>query len=1103
MAASFRMPSHARLPLPVRLLGRYAAAGTFIAVLILLVGRSCSPAGTQPTAQSDPEIAAHAMASRNWIPDRKSAPVIWREVDYREGSGSAWSPKGEAPVLHELVNEGRLPPVAERTGPEPVVLEGVEGLGRYGGSWHWLSVSDADIAGVMRTRLSYDNLVRWSPHGYPVVPHLAREWTVSDDMRVYTFTLRRGVRWSDGQPFTAADILYWWEWEAQYFKSRPGFMSVGGELGTVELINDHQVRFVFPKPHGMFLERLASADPPYAPKHYLSRYHPALGDPGFLAENLRAMQLPGSRALYTRMSDPLNPACPRMWPWIYRQQSAVAPHSFVRNPYYFAVDPAGNQLPYLDRVVADVKARALITTAAGDVTMQPRFLDFQDYTQLASQADSGNYRLLHWYNSARTELTFFPNLNAPVEPDKPATKWKHHLLNQRDFREALSLAIDRQTIIDAVYNGLGDPAQAAPGPGSVYHNEKLLRSHTAYDPTRANALLDGLGLTQRDSEGFRTFPDGSRMAFFLTTTDSYPADTPLLVSEYWRAVGVRVYRQIHDRSFFEAKMFGADYEIIAWPSYDGFLALVEPRDYVPVFFSSFFAPVYGRWYLYGGLRDDPRAAESGAIAPPAGSDIRRAMELTDQAVMAATMEERVALFGKALDLTAENVWSISVSTSPPQLVVVKNGFHNVPEHAVESFLLRSPGHTGIETYFWDSPSTTSVTTDSIKEALTTSSSLPRTVASVEDSPESNRTGIGVFIFWILMAGGLIAAGLRHPFVWRRLLLMIPTLAIISVIIFTILQLPPGDFITSKIMQLEMEGSDNARTQMEDLKAAFHFDKSPVKRYLYWSGLMWFVTFQPQDTGLLQGNLGRSMETNQPVSVILGDRLTLTVVISFCTVLFIWLVAVPMGIFSAVRQHSAWDYGLTLIGFMGMSVPPFLLALVLMYFSSKYLGLSASGLFSPEYGAQSHWNFGKVLDLLKRLWIPVIVVGAGSVAAMIRVMRANLLDELKRPYVVTARAKGVRPLSLLFKYPVRMAVNPFVSGIGSLFPHLVSGDSIVAIVLSLPTIAPLLLRALLSLDTYMAASLLMILSLLSVLGTLVSDLLLQWLDPRMHVAGKRP
>jgi ABC-type dipeptide/oligopeptide/nickel transport system permease component len=234
-----------------------------------------------------------------------------------------------------------------------------------------------------------------------------------------------------------------------------------------------------------------------------------------------------------------------------------------------------------------------------------------------------------------------------------------------------------------------------------------------------------------------------------------------------------------------------------------------------------------------------------------------------------------------------------------------------------------------------------------------------------------------------------------------------------------------------------------------------------------------------------------MESMAPVNTMVGDRILLTFLISLGTILFTWAVAIPIGVYSAVKQYSIGDYFLTFIGFIGMCVPAFILALVLMSLGG------VSGLFSAEYGAQPEWDWGKTVDLLKHIWVPIIVLGIGGTAGMIRVMRGNLLDELKKPYVVTAMAKGVRPIKLLFKYPVRLALNPFISGIGGLFPMLVSGGAIVAMVLSLPTVGPMMLNALLSEDMYLAGSMLMVLSLLGIIGTLVSDLLLLWLDPRIR------
>jgi ABC-type dipeptide/oligopeptide/nickel transport system permease component len=415
---------------------------------------------------------------------------------------------------------------------------------------------------------------------------------------------------------------------------------------------------------------------------------------------------------------------------------------------------------------------------------------------------------------------------------------------------------------------------------------------------------------------------------------------------------------------------------------------------------------------------------------------------------------------------------------------------------------RTPGNTGNETFYFENPShaADAATRDAIEHLVP----LPRqagaapVAAAPALTPGGSAAGpnqqLGKIIRWSLIGIGgllLLLLSIRHPFVARRILVLIPTLAIVSVVVFAAIDLPPGDYLSTRVVALSEMGDSNSLSQLEELRQRFHFDDPAWKRYLRWMGVEWFTTHDSEDLGLLQGFLGRSMETGRPVNDLVGDRIVLTVLISLATILFTWMVALPIGIYSAVRQYSLGDYLFSFIGFLGMSLPPFLLALVLMVVAG------VSGLFSPEFASQAGWTMPKVIDLLKHVWIPVLVMGASGTAGLARVLRANLLDELKKPYVTTARARGVRPLKLLFKYPVRVALNPFVSGLGGLFPQLVSGGAIVGIVLSLPLVGPLQIEALVNEDTYLAGSMLMVLSLLSVFGTLVADVLLLWLDPRIR------
>ncbi len=324
------------------------------------------------------------------------------------------------------------------------------------------------------------------------------------------------------------------------------------------------------------------------------------------------------------------------------------------------------------------------------------------------------------------------------------------------------------------------------------------------------------------------------------------------------------------------------------------------------------------------------------------------------------------------------------------------------------------------------------------------------------------------------------------FIVRRTLYMIPTLIAISLVAFIIIQLPPGDYLTTMVASLASQGEDVDPAALQALQQRYGLGQPIYVQYWKWiSGIV------------LRGDFGQSFAWNMPVSSLIWGRLMLTLIISVTSLLFVWAVAFPTGIYSAVKQYSIGDYFATFFGFIGLATPNFLLALILMWISFRYFNQSVGGLFSPEY-QQAPWSWGKVVDLFAHMWIPVIIIGTAGTAGLIRIMRANLLDELHKPYVTTARAKGLPEWKVILKYPVRIALNPFVSTVGWVLPSLISGATIVAIVLSLPTAGPLLLRALLSQDMYLAASFILILSVLTVIGTLISDLLLAWLDPRIRL-----
>ena len=325
------------------------------------------------------------------------------------------------------------------------------------------------------------------------------------------------------------------------------------------------------------------------------------------------------------------------------------------------------------------------------------------------------------------------------------------------------------------------------------------------------------------------------------------------------------------------------------------------------------------------------------------------------------------------------------------------------------------------------------------------------------------------------------------FLVRRLLTAILTLAAISVLTFVIIQLPPGDYVTSYIAQLQASGGAVSAQEAENLRIQYGLDQPLWVQYFKWLGLA------------LRGNFGMAMEWQRPVVEVIGDRLLLTMVLSLAAVLFTWLLAFPISIYSAIRQYSFWDYLFTFLAFIGLAVPNFLIALILMYFGFSLFNANIGGLFSPEY-ADAAWSAGRFWDLLQHLPLPALILALGGTAQVVRVMRANVLDELRKPYVATARAKGLPEWRVILNHPVRVALNPFVSTIGYLFPYIVSGSVIISLVLSLPTVGPLLLKALLAQDMFLAGTIVLLLGAMTVVGTFISDLLLMWIDPRVRAEG---
>ncbi len=993
-------------------------------------------------------------------------PRIQKDVDYALGKQAAWWPKGEAPILKDLVAKGILPPVEKRVGSEPLVLKGVDGIGQYGGLW--LRVGNNVVTG----RLCHVDLTRWSPCGYPRVMNVAKNIEHSGDWRTFTVHLRRGMRWSDGYPFTTEAVRFFMDC-IKCSNDYPKFLKdANGNKAKVTIVDARTFKIEYKAPKGDFYEMRGYC---YEPGHYLRQYHYKFGNPEKIKEAMNAYQLSSPRTVYSFMKSFSNPELPSLRPWIYRSYSSVDPQTYVRNPYFWAVDPQGNQLPYIDAIqtrLVDVKMLP-IRAAQGESSMQARGLDFSNYTELKDKSlQSGKQDVYLWYPVFTSYFMRF-SLNRYVDPNKPATKWKAKLLADKRFRQAFSLAINRKRIIKAMYYGLGKPEQMkllAP-----YNKHPIKDAYTKYDPGKASGLLDELGLVKRDSEGYRLLPDGNQACFYIDNVPNIGLGPSEFIVDDLKKVGLRVISRISGN--FMNTQLANDYDIST--CWSGNTVMYGWRAVVGF-------PWRWMTYAHSGGELSPeeyRALYSGS----AGSVMKLLREIELQ-----PPDKRVPYVNKLLDYIAEEVYTISFTSPLPSPVVVSRNLRNVPKVAMYDMELGGIGITAPETYYFAKNNTT----PAFKRQLASSIINP----VLRPGPENGRattferafsTFLKIAIPLILLVL-LILLIMKFPFVLRRLLIMIPTLFIISIVSFTIVQLPPGDYLQTEIVRLSQDGGNQevAKARIAELKEMFHYGEPMWKSYLRWSGLYWFTTFKSKDTGLLQGNLGRSMKTLRPVNSMIGERLAFTVALALAGIILGYAISWPIGIICAVRKGGFFDYLFMFIGFLAMCVPSFLLGLILMVLSGK------SGLLSPEFASQPNWDWPKICDFLEHLWIPLSIMLIGCVSGGGRVLRANILDELKKPYVVTARAKGVRPLKLLLKYPVRMALNPWASGVGAIFPALIGGNAILAIVLGLPTLGPMMLEAIMNQDVYLACANLMLLSLLSVFGVLVSDIILIIVDPRI-------
>jgi peptide/nickel transport system substrate-binding protein len=613
---------------------------------------------------------------------------VHRVSEWPEGSPRTFS---EAPELRHLVETGKIPPVEQRLPRNPLVIVPHEQMGPYGGTWTRGGTGPDDV-GIFRDRFAYDGLVRWDPMAHKILPNLAVSWVVSDRGKTFTFQLREGVHWSDGYPFTANDLLFWYDDILQNPDLTPVVpreYRVGGELMTFEKLDDYRVTFRFKKPNGLFLKRLASGrsyEMAEYPAHYLRQFHPKHRSIEMLEEMARERGFDVWNQLFADVCNYRTLETPRLWPWVIAQPPPARPVVFKRNPYYWKVDPEGRQLPYIDRMTFEIYDPETINLKAinGELGMQARHLQFNNYPRLKENQERGGYRVYEWTSGQGGQSAVLPNHN---HRDPEIRK----VIEDRRFRIALSNAINRDEINEIGYFGIGQPRQMSPPPTSPYYSPEYAFAHIEYDPDKANRMLDEMGLMERDFTGIRLLPDGRPLKLTIEVTSIASRSAVIqMVAQNWREVGVAAQVKKMARQLWVLRKRAAMHDVGVWGGSDEHLPILEPRWFVPIDRVAYHAPSYGIWY-----DTDGRQGEE----PP--KDMEQAMDVLRKIEETVDESEQVRLFGEIVDLNLKNLWVIGLIGEVPMIGVVKNTFRNVPEAAVGGWSSRFPGNTAVECYAID------------------------------------------------------------------------------------------------------------------------------------------------------------------------------------------------------------------------------------------------------------------------------------------------------------------------------------------------------------------------------------------------------------------
>ncbi|NPV81108.1 MAG: ABC transporter substrate-binding protein [Firmicutes bacterium] len=600
----------------------------------------------------------------------------------------------EAPMLTELVKQGKLPSVEKRLPDDPMVVTPVNEIGQYGGTWRRAALSPVDT--MLHVRLGYEPLIRWDRDGKRLIPNVATSWDISDGGKTFTLHLRKGIKWSDGEPMTADDIAFWYEdviCNKELTPVYPDWLLVDGKPARFEKVDAYTIRFSFAKPHSMFLEYLASPDAGPSvfnyPKHYLKQFHPKYAQKAQLDAKVKSAKFDNWYQLFADRAQPFtNPELPSIRPWILKSNPTATRLIAERNPYYWKVDTKGNQLPYIDRIAWDVVQDVQMITmkaVSGEIDMQARNLSFSDYPLLMENRDKGGYEVYLW-NAGQGASAIFPNQN--FQGDQVI----RGLIRNVKFRKALSMAINRDEVNELNYLGQATPAYTA-FPYDSLQNDPGIRKLFEYNPKEANKLLDELGLNKRDKDGYRLRPDGKPLTLTIMTNLGYSihADVMQAIQRYWSAVGIRTvldtvsgalwWERIDANNYQFAGYtmeFGTDYYV---PSYS-LISLVPKQGRV------YWAPLYGRWYITGGKEGEK----------PTGA-VLQIIEDYRKLLVSASEKERDKLTEDIFRLWAENLYGIPVLGGYNMPVVVKKNFENVPRKGNLAYAYSSPGYLMPEQFF--------------------------------------------------------------------------------------------------------------------------------------------------------------------------------------------------------------------------------------------------------------------------------------------------------------------------------------------------------------------------------------------------------------------